>query len=85
MKTGHCKLFNIVVRSSISVNSLEFHFLVFSCDSELTSELPLRNLIAKLFHDKAHHIVALSVDDHGGMIVNRSLLEVDYDKIASSL
>ena len=69
-----------VVRGAVGIDTLEDNFAFGGLsNSKLAGHLPLGNLVAKLLHDNAHDFVTFTVDDHVGMLVNRSLLKVDYD------
>ena len=60
------------------IDAAQLYFLAFIFERDFDSllDLPLRDLVAKLFHEQAHNVVALSVDDKRRQVVKRRLLQV---------
>ena len=74
-----------VIRGPVGIYTLESYFVVGLSHSKFPCELPLGDLIVKLLHDYAHDFVTFAVDDHVGVFVDGSLLEVDHDEVSPAL
>ena len=71
--------------SVINTAELNLGAVLDEADLEALLHLPDRDLIAKLLHEALHDVVALSVDDQRGKVIERGLLQVANDEAASVL